>query len=205
MATGLMMIGSIIFIIFASLWTCHDAASDTLKPGDTLNSSSSLVSASGKFSLYFYVYNDGSNNNSYLAILNKEAPNNVWIGNRDTPIVYPSSAVLTLDWNNTLKLTHQEVNSTDGSTKQVWWQSFDYPFDTFLPGMKLGINHKSSHLWSMSSWATYNNPMPGPFTLDWDPNGHQLQIRRQGVLYWTSGVFTSSSKTFEFISAEESK
>ncbi|VVA27421.1 PREDICTED: G-type lectin S-receptor [Prunus dulcis] len=233
-----MMISSIIFIIFASLWTCHDAASDTLKPGDTLNSSSSLVSASGKFSLYFYVYNDGSNNNSYLAILNKEAPNNVWIGNRDTPIVYPSSAVLTLDWNNTLKLTHQggdpivissapqtsnistsvvatlldsgnfilqEVNSTDGSTKQVWWQSFDYPFDTFLPGMKLGINHKSGHLWSMSSWATYNNPMPGPFTLDWDPNGHQLQIRRQGVLYWTSGVFTSSSKTFEFISAEESK
>ncbi|CAL2253237.1 unnamed protein product [Prunus armeniaca] len=238
MATGLMMISSIIFIIFASLWTYHDAASDTLKPGDTLNSSSSLVSASGKFSLYFYVYIDGSNNNSYLAILNKEAPNNVWIGNRDTPIVYPSSAVLTLDWNNTLKLTHQggdpivissapqtsnistsvvatlldsgnfilqEVNSTDGSTKQVWWQSFDYPFGTFLPGMKLGINHKSGHLWSMSSWATYNNPMPGPFTLDWDPNGHQLQIRRQGVLYWTSGVFTSSSKTFEFISAEESK
>ncbi|CAB4275859.1 unnamed protein product [Prunus armeniaca] len=107
MATGLMMISSIIFIIFASLWTYHDAASDTLKPGDTLNSSSSLVSASGKFSLYFYVYIDGSNNNSYLAILNKEAPNNVWIGNRDTPIVYPSSAVLTLDWNNTLKLTHQ--------------------------------------------------------------------------------------------------
>ncbi|XP_034212737.1 G-type lectin S-receptor-like serine/threonine-protein kinase CES101 [Prunus dulcis] len=208
MAAGLMMISSIIFIIFASLWTCHDAASDTLKPGDTLNSSSSLVSASGKFSLYFYVYNDGSNNNSYLAILNKEAPNNVWID----PIVISSapqtsnistSVVATLLDSGNFIL--QEVNSTDGSTKQVWWQSFDYPFDTFLPGMKLGINHKSGHLWSMSSWATYNNPMPGPFTLDWDPNGHQLQIRRQGVLYWTSGVFTSSSKTFEFISAEESK
>ncbi|CAB4307404.1 unnamed protein product [Prunus armeniaca] len=107
MATGLMMMSSIFFIIFASLWTCHDAASDTLKPGDTLNSSSSLVSASGKFILHFVVQTIDGSNTSYLAILrNKPGANKAWIGNRNTPIPYPSSPLLTLDLNNTLKITY---------------------------------------------------------------------------------------------------
>ncbi|CAL9016563.1 unnamed protein product, partial [Prunus brigantina] len=102
-----MMMSSIIFIIFASLWTCHDAASDTLKPGDTLNSSSSLVSASGKFILGFVVQNIDGFNTSYLAIQrNKSEANKAWIGNRNTPIPYPSSPLLTLDLNNTLKITY---------------------------------------------------------------------------------------------------
>lgn len=101
-ATGL-MINSIFLIIFACLCSCHDAR-DTLKPGDTLNSSSLLVSASGKFSLGFYVYN----NTSYLAVQgSNQGLNRAWIGNRDTPIPYASSPVLTVDTNNTLKITYQ--------------------------------------------------------------------------------------------------
>jgi hypothetical protein len=28
----------------------------------------------------------------------------------------------------------------------VLWQSFDYPHNILLPGMKLGMNHKTGHL-----------------------------------------------------------
>ncbi|PQQ18924.1 G-type lectin S-receptor-like serine/threonine-protein kinase [Prunus yedoensis var. nudiflora] len=44
---------------------------------------------------------------------------------------------------------------------------------------------------------TNNSLSPGPFSLDWDPNGHQLKIKKDGVVYWTSGVF--SDGRFEFI------
>lgn len=56
----------------------------------------------------FNVYKfDGSNETSFLAILNRKVSNGIWIGNRDTPILYPSPSVLTLDRNNTLKIIHQ--------------------------------------------------------------------------------------------------
>ncbi|KAM1212768.1 hypothetical protein ACFX2G_004348 [Malus domestica] len=244
------IINLILLIIFECLvWTCHRAASarDTLKPGDTLNSSSSLISASGNFSFSFYVYNDGSKNTSYISIQRNKANGNIaWIGNREAPILYPPSAFLTLDRNNTLKIMRQggdpnpivifsarqttrstnisnsndtvvailldsgnfvlqEVNSVDRSPEQVLWQSFDYPVDTLLSGMKLGVNRTNGHVWSISSWETEENPVPGPFTLDWDPTDHQLKIKKGEVVYWTSGAFTSSTNTFEYILPEESK
>ncbi|XP_040361284.1 G-type lectin S-receptor-like serine/threonine-protein kinase CES101 [Rosa chinensis] len=63
--------------------------------------------------------------------------------------------------------------------------------------MKLGVNHKTGKIWSITSWKTHTNPEMGIFNLDWDPNGHQLELRRRGVVYWRSGKFTSNS--FEFI------
>ncbi|PRQ30473.1 putative protein kinase RLK-Pelle-DLSV family [Rosa chinensis] len=103
---------NLFFLIFAISWTCHEAFSDTLKPGDTLNSSSFLVSAKGKFTLGFHVINPNSES-SYLAIwqnyLNtwqKRGKSHVWIANRDSPIVSPLG-VLTLDVNKTLKIMHK--------------------------------------------------------------------------------------------------
>ncbi|XP_070668898.1 G-type lectin S-receptor-like serine/threonine-protein kinase CES101 [Malus domestica] len=213
--------------------TCHDAR-DTLKPGDTLNSSSLLVSASGKFSLGFYVYNNGSTNTSYLAVQgSNQGLNRAWIGNRDTPIPYASSPVPTVDTNNTLKITYQggdpivlysptsstssveatildsgnfvlqEVSSVNGSTNGVLWQSFDHPTDTFIPGMKLGVDLTNGKNWSLLSWATSYNPAPGLFSLDWDPKEHELRIKQGGVVYWTSGVFEDGK--FKFILPDVSK
>ncbi|XP_040361686.1 G-type lectin S-receptor-like serine/threonine-protein kinase CES101, partial [Rosa chinensis] len=90
----------------------------------------------------------------------------------------------------------QELNS-DGTMKQVLWQSFDYPTDTLLPGMKVGVNHKNGHIWLVSAWSGVNQPAPGPFTLDWDPNGRELKIKRRAVVYWTSGIFRDGQ--FEFM------
>ncbi|XP_062012048.1 G-type lectin S-receptor-like serine/threonine-protein kinase At1g67520 isoform X1 [Rosa rugosa] len=227
---------NLLFLIFAILWTCHEAVTDTLKPGDTLNSSSFLVSAKGKFTLGFHVINPNSKS-SYLAIwqnyLNtwqKTGKSHAWIGNRYSPIVDPLG-VLTLDVNKTLKIMHkggdpvvlypasgptsinsissvvatlldsgnfvmQELNP-DGSMKRVLWQSFDYPTHTLLPGMKVGVNHRNGHIWSISSWSSVYWPAPGPFTLVWDPNGRELKIKRRGVVYWTSGIFRDGQ--FEFM------
>ncbi|KAJ7953374.1 G-type lectin S-receptor-like serine/threonine-protein kinase [Quillaja saponaria] len=77
---------------------------------------------------------------------------------------------------------------SDGSTGKKLWQSFDYPTDTLLPGMKLGVNHKTGRNWTLTSWLSENHPSSGPFTLEWDPKGQRLVVRRRGMIFWTIGV-----------------
>ncbi|CAN6689043.1 unnamed protein product [Malus baccata var. baccata] len=85
----------------------------------------------------------------------------------------------------------QEVNSIHGSKNRVLWQSFDHPIDTLYPGMKLGVNHRNGHILSLTKSSSQSNPEPGPFTLEWDYKTQELQIKRRGVVYWTSGASTS--------------
>ncbi|BFG28704.1 hypothetical protein CerSpe_149780 [Prunus speciosa] len=120
----------------------------------------------------------------------------LWIANPDSSISPSSSPLLTLDTNNTLKITNQggdpfvistapqtndsstsvvatlldsgnfvlqEVSSVNGSMIRVFWQSFDHPLDTFLPGMKLGVDHRNGHIWSPLSRGSGDNSLsPGP-------------------------------------------
>ncbi|KAF3958983.1 hypothetical protein CMV_016160 [Castanea mollissima] len=69
--------------------------------------------------------------------------------------------------------------------------------------MKLGVNHKNGRPWSLTSWLNKVVPVPGQFSLEWDPKGRQLIIRRQGVEFWTSGVLKGDK--FEFISDESKR
>ncbi|XP_062012069.1 G-type lectin S-receptor-like serine/threonine-protein kinase CES101 isoform X1 [Rosa rugosa] len=220
------MAGGVDLICLVFMWSLWSAAcngaTNTLKPGESLNSSSLLVSANGKFTMNFRAH-ELDPKHSYLVITWNGSHNYAWVANREASILYPSGA-LTLDRNNTLKVTHrdgdalvlysadsetisgdavatlmddgnfvlQEVSS-DGSAKRVLWQSFDYPGDVLLPGMKLGVNRSNGHNWSLSCWFTERSAVAGPFTLDWDPDGHDLKIKRRGVVYWSSGVFRDGS------------
>nr|XP_023894113.1 G-type lectin S-receptor-like serine/threonine-protein kinase CES101 [Quercus suber] len=216
------------------MWIFFAAARprDTLKSGDTLNSSSHLVSAKGAFTLGFF--HSGSTNNIYLGIWFTNDPKKiVWVGNRNKPVVN-TAAVLTLEAKGNFEIlpqggdaiplySHQATNNTytpfatlldsgnfvlqeldcNGTTQRVLWQSFDEPTDTLLPGMKLGVNHKNGRPWSLTSWLNKVVPVPGQFSLEWDPKGCQLIIRRQGVEFWTSGVLKGDK--FEFISDESKR
>ncbi|MBA0669939.1 hypothetical protein Goklo_029111 [Gossypium klotzschianum] len=123
----------------------------------------------------------------------------VWVANRDSPL-FDKFGILIIDEVGSLKVSHgggspfvlsspartaSNVSATlldsgnfiirelssDGSTKRILWQSFDYPTDTLLPGMKLGINFKTGHNWSLSSWISDAVPANGSFTLGVDPSG----------------------------------
>lgn len=99
-------------------------------------------------------------------------------------LVARNASVTLLDTGN---LVLRELR-TDGSVKRVLWQSFDYPTDTLLPGMKLGINLKTGHRWSLTSWRNDELPAEGLFTLVGGFKGtSQMVIMRQGNVHWTSG------------------
>ncbi|KAL0393731.1 UNVERIFIED_CONTAM: G-type lectin S-receptor-like serine/threonine-protein kinase [Sesamum latifolium] len=205
---------TILFLIFLHCLASQVTSVDILKQGDKLNSSSRLVSANRVFTLGFYT--PEGTNNSYVAVWYTDSSYfPVWIGNREKPLFTNSSPVLAVDSTGKLIITHgggqsielyagessKNVSATlldtgnfvireisaNGSAGEVLWQSFDHPTDTLLPGMKLGVNHRTGRDWALSSWFGESNPAPGAFTLEWDPSVGSLLIRRRGVVYWTSG------------------
>ncbi|KVH98363.1 Apple-like protein [Cynara cardunculus var. scolymus] len=103
-----------------------------------------------------------------------------------TPTPVARNVSLTLLDNGNLVLQELYPN---GSVKGVLWQSFNYPTDTLLPGMKLGVNLKTGHKWSLTSWRSEQLPADGSFTLTGDPNGTgQLFILWRGsIIDWASG------------------
>ncbi|XP_071732903.1 G-type lectin S-receptor-like serine/threonine-protein kinase At4g27290 isoform X2 [Rutidosis leptorrhynchoides] len=67
-----------------------------------------------------------------------------------------------------------EVQLLDTGNLVVWdkkkdpnrnliWQSFDYPGDTYLPGMKFGKNFETGIEWRLTSWKSPDDPAPGVY------------------------------------------
>lgn len=156
----------------------------------------------------------------------------VWVANRDFPIP-DSSGSLMIDADGKFKISHgegkvtllysapagsnisarlldngnlvlQELNNSDGSAKQILWQSFDYPTDTFLPGMKLGFNFKTGQKWLLSAWISDQVPTSGSITLGGDPNRtSQLMIWWRGNLLWSSEIWQYGLNGFSYDSDQE--
>ncbi|XP_037406917.1 receptor-like serine/threonine-protein kinase SD1-8 [Triticum dicoccoides] len=117
----------------------------------------------------------------------------VWVANRQSPVVSspgvlklsPDGRLVIVDGRNatvwsspaptrnvTAKTTAQLLDdgnfvlSSDGSgsPQSVAWQSFDYPTDTMLPGMKLGVDLRSGIARNITSCRSPTDPSPGSYT-----------------------------------------
>ncbi|KAK2995332.1 hypothetical protein RJ640_001854 [Escallonia rubra] len=89
---------------------------------------------------------------------------------------------------------------TDQTDNRVLWESFDYPCNVLLPGMKLGYNLTSGRNWTLTSWLSDDIAASGAFTLSWEATSSEskeLVMRRRSELYWTSGRL--DNQTFEFM------
>uniref|UniRef100_A0A7N2LLM5 Uncharacterized protein n=1 Tax=Quercus lobata TaxID=97700 RepID=A0A7N2LLM5_QUELO len=184
---------------------------NTLVQRQELKDGDELVSADGKFRLGFF---NLTSNNSYLGIwYNGDSLTNVaWVANPNAPLFGNSeasncSAVL-LDTGN---FVLHELNS-DGTVKRELWQSFDYPTDTLLPGMKLGFSRKSEQAWSLKSWRSdvhEDGYWTGGFSQDegyqHKPiNGFTLQDQR-GSFYAFSKISNENETYFSYSANKEIK
>lgn len=184
------------------------ASADTIIEGQTLGLWQTVTSSSGVFELGFFSPQDST---FYLGIWYKkiEQKTVVWVGNRELPLT-TSSPHLTLEQGNLVivadKITYSVSNISsaqnrslvlldsgnlvlrDGTPPGVMWQSFDYPTDTFLPGMKLGIDKKTGKVWSLTAWKKENDPTPGTVYLKLNPQRlDEFVILRGDQIYWSSG------------------
>uniref|UniRef100_A0A7N2M967 Receptor-like serine/threonine-protein kinase n=1 Tax=Quercus lobata TaxID=97700 RepID=A0A7N2M967_QUELO len=165
-------------------------AVDSITPSLYISDGSTLVSKDGSFELGFF--SPGISKNRYLGIWYKNIPVKtvVWVANRLNPI-NDSSGLLMINSTGSLMLMSQNksvVWSTglgtqkqaknpvlqlsdsgnlvlrDGNSGISFWESFDYPSDTFLPGMKLGWDSTKGIKWSLTAWKHPDDPSPGDFT-----------------------------------------
>uniref|UniRef100_A0A2N9FCP0 non-specific serine/threonine protein kinase n=1 Tax=Fagus sylvatica TaxID=28930 RepID=A0A2N9FCP0_FAGSY len=169
----------------------HGFSIDSITPSQYISDGkSSLVSKDGSFELGFF--NPGSSKNHYLGIWYKKIPVQtvVWVANRLNPI-NDSSGLLMINstgsvvlmsqnksvvWSIGLGTQKQAKNPMlqlldsgnlvlrDGNSGTPLWESFDYPSDTFLPGLKMGWDLRKGTKWHLTAWKSPDDPSPGDFT-----------------------------------------
>lgn len=201
----------------------HALTKSTLNPGDALPYPKQLVSADERFQLgFFFSSSPDSSDVGYLGIWYSDDPHTkLWVANRDKPINVKTGN-LTMEADGQLRIVNNEGSpiplnakqaapnsiatlensgnfivkelNPDGSAKRVLWESFDFPTDTLLPGMKLGFNNKTGKEWKLTSWLSEQVAAPGGFSLEWSlANGtRQLVMRHRGNMYWLSGIGSES-------------
>ncbi|KAF2285987.1 hypothetical protein GH714_009412 [Hevea brasiliensis] len=196
----LLILSSILLLIITI-----STAADTITITQPIKDGESIVSADEGFRLGFF--SPGNSKNRYLGIwYNKvSVATVVWVANREIPLA-DLSGVLKITERGLVLVNHNETiiwssNST-GSVRNVarllnsgnlvvidkdnpedyLWQSFDYPCDTFLPGMKLGWNRVIGLDRYISSWKTPDDPARGNFTCGFDPAGYPEMIVRENSI-----------------------
>ncbi|XP_050286209.1 G-type lectin S-receptor-like serine/threonine-protein kinase CES101 [Quercus robur] len=201
-----LMLGFVCLLLFLG----PSSQLDRLLQGQEHKDGDELVSAQGNFKLGFFTL---ESKNYYLGIWlndnNTRLQNLVWVANRDAPI-FNNSGSLTIDDYGNLKISYngslsivlysgQEASNASAvlldtgnfvlhetiSERQLW-QSFDYPTNALVPGMRLGVNWKTGHTWSLTSWRGVLVPAAGSFTLALEPYLNRLVILWRESLYWTS-------------------
>ncbi|XP_057738935.1 G-type lectin S-receptor-like serine/threonine-protein kinase At4g27290 [Arachis stenosperma] len=142
----------------------------------------------------------------------------IWVANRDNPLAHDFSDDGSLTFSNDGKLiVHSHKGSViwssnssrparnpvaqlldtgnlvlkdiDGrSSEEYIWQSFDYPCDTLVPGMRLGWRFKTGLNRHLSSWKSNDDPSNGDYTYSVDPRGiPQLFLNKRNKKIFRSG------------------
>ncbi|KAL7143252.1 hypothetical protein ABFS83_08G179700 [Erythranthe nasuta] len=182
---------------------------DTLFPDQTIVVGQTLISQTQIFELGFF--SPGKSRNHFLGIWYKNTPDIVvWVANRNTPITEPQGVLVTIVGNQTLVICRGETviwSSSNSSSvasnpilqlldtgnlviidkaSEIWiWQSFDYPTDTWLPGMKMVNDVEAGLDKYFTSWKNSDDPSSGDFT---------YRIVNQGLP--ETVIFNGTRKTF---------
>ncbi|KAI4365755.1 hypothetical protein MLD38_021715 [Melastoma candidum] len=218
------MISLLAMLLLSSSFLVSIPAKSTILPGQSLGFSDNLTSPDGNFVLSFFQSSGMSYLGVNFSVSQTSiGPKAVWVANRDSPLS-TVGVNLTMDADGVLKIvpdagspiplnpTQASRNSSatlfnsgnlviseldpNGTEKQILWQSFDYPTDTLLAGMKIGANFKTGKNWLLSSDLSKDVPATGGLSLEWNGtalNGAgELVIKRLGQVYWTSGAVTEN-------------
>ncbi|KAL2337134.1 hypothetical protein Fmac_011580 [Flemingia macrophylla] len=216
----LIMVRSFFFCLISSL---SIQGTLTITPNDSIQGNKTLVSASGTFEAGFCTF--GNSKDQYFGIWYKNiSPRTyVWVANRDAP-VKSSTAYLTLTdqgdpvihdgsgsgvtlwFSNSSRTANKPimqlldsgnlvVKDGDSSNGKFLLESFDYPGDTFLAGMKLRTNLVTGPNRSLTSWKNQEDPGSGEFSYHIDAHGFPQLVTTKGTSFfnragsWNGYVF----------------
>ncbi|XP_050252380.1 G-type lectin S-receptor-like serine/threonine-protein kinase At1g11410 isoform X1 [Quercus robur] len=231
--------GNTSLLLLSLLLVCPICTSlDTITPNQPLKDGQFLHSNQKTFALGFF--SPGSSSHRYVGIwYNQISEQTVaWVANRDTPLK-DTSGVLSINGKGNLVLHTQNqttpiwstnvsfsISSTNNSmaklldignlvlvqqdSQRVTWQSFDYPTNTMLPLMKLGLDRRTGLNRFLTSWKSKDDPGIGNHSFRVVQTGYpQTSLYMGQTLLWRmgfwngvtwSGVPQIASKFFKVIS-----
>ncbi|KAM4103078.1 hypothetical protein ACJW30_06G052500 [Castanea mollissima] len=221
---------------FFSCFLRFSATLDTLTPSHSIRDGDTLVSPGRTFELGFFSL--GNSKGRYLGIcygISTDAI--VWVANRETPLDN-NSGVLKITHEGDIVLLHNTSSivwssntsrtasspvvqlldsgnlvvkeGNDNNLENLLWQSFDYPCNTLIPGMKMGKNFVTGQDWFLTYWKSTADPAKGEFSLRIDTHGlPQLVSMRgdtiknragswNGVVYESKFVLNENKVYFQF-------
>ncbi|KAK3420154.1 hypothetical protein EUGRSUZ_G00951 [Eucalyptus grandis] len=190
-------------------------ALDSISAGQNITDGQTIVSPSGNFELGFF--SRGSSKNRYVGIWYKKlsAGRVLWVANRENPLndssgvlkLTPQGVLTLLNHNNGIVWSSNVSRPAQNPIAQLFdsanfvikegndndlgdaiWQSFDHPCDSFLAGMKFGIDRAKGLDRYLTSWKSVDDPSLGDFTYRLDSSGYpQLIVRNRSVVQFRSG------------------
>ncbi|KAK4487770.1 hypothetical protein RD792_005552 [Penstemon davidsonii] len=203
------------FFISLTIFPLLTTSINLITPTQFLTGNQTVISAGEEFELGFF--NPGASNNWYIGIWYKKMESKivVWVANRDSPLKN-SSAILKINsddgnlvllddsgksiWSSNYSRAKSTVAElldngnfvlrleNDKNPENYLWQSFDYPTDTLLPGMKLGWDSKSRLNRYLTSWKSPDDPSSGDFSFKLDINGFpEIYLTRKQRIIYRSG------------------
>ncbi|KAH9803118.1 G-type lectin S-receptor-like serine/threonine-protein kinase [Citrus sinensis] len=223
-ALSLLLICCKLLLIFSEF----SFASDVLTSSQSLSDGNTLISKGGSFELGFFSPGSSENRYVGIWYKSIPVKTVVWVANRLKPI-NDSSGLLTINRTGNPVLTSlsmgivwsaslsKEVQQTpvilqlldsgnlilrgeqDGDSENYFWQSFDYPSDTLLPGMKLGWDLKTGLERRVTSWKSSNDPSPGDLIWKIERQGNPELVMWKGSTKfyrtgpWNGVTFSASS------------
>ncbi|KAI7751296.1 hypothetical protein M8C21_028154 [Ambrosia artemisiifolia] len=154
-------------------------------------------------------FSPGKSKNRYLGIWYKKISYRtvVWVANRNKPIadtsgmlklsrlgnlliqsdgnpmVWSSNSTVSVEKDNLVVVKLQVL---DNGNLVVWnknemiWQSFDYPGDTYLPGMKIGKDLVTGLQRCLTSWKSPDDPSVGMYKDVHDTDGYPQTLGWRG-------------------------
>ncbi|XP_056172893.1 G-type lectin S-receptor-like serine/threonine-protein kinase At4g27290 [Syzygium oleosum] len=195
-----------LFVIFMSVLKLS-IATDSLSSGQSIKDGETLVSSGQSFELGFF--SPEKSKNRYLGIWYKFSPETVvWVANGNNPLADLNGVLTFSDERNLVVLNQSKsviwssnssralrnpvaqlsdsgnlVVSENASSHsgEYSWQSFDYPTDTLLAGMRMGWSLKTGFQWHLTSWKSMDDPSSGDYTYGINVNGlPQLEVLYKG-------------------------
>ncbi|CAL5390997.1 unnamed protein product [Camellia sinensis] len=172
---------------------------DIITKTQSVTGNNTIVSSGGSFEMGFF--SPGNSGNTYLGIWYKKisVQTVVWVANREIPLVNSSGVLTIIDpgilalvdgtgsviWSpNVTGPVAQLMESGNlvvkDANNNILWQSFDYPCDTLLPGMRQGKNFVTGIDRMLSSWKSSDDPARGKCTYRCDPQGYPQIIMSCG-------------------------
>ncbi|KAJ4798618.1 Serine/threonine-protein kinase [Rhynchospora pubera] len=196
MKKGQMISKQTTIALFLLVFSPSAFPADTLPINQNITDGQTLLSPNSIFELGFFI--PGSSTNRFLGIWFAFSRDTVvWVANRDNPlnnisgtlILNKTGSLMLYDSSGRIKWSPRTRSSgstnspilhltdsgnlvlKDQTSDSIKWQSFDFPTNTLLAGMKVGKNLRTGFETYLSSWKSRDDPSEGDYTYKMDIQG----------------------------------